>query len=144
MILFINKANFSSFFFSSNWLTRSCLMASLFPTNYSLSADEEFLRQAVTSPTRYRTGHLPSTLELVFSNYNSNIQSINHLAPLGKSDHATITAFKIFTGLLDIDPNLFFLPPARSDLRDHSYKVLQGADHRRRRGSAFSMKFVKY
>ncbi len=27
-----------------------------------------------------------------------------------------ITAFKIFTGLLDIDPNLFFLPPARRGL----------------------------
>ncbi len=34
-----------------------------------------------------------------------------------------ITAFKIFKGLLDIDPNLFFLPPARRGLRGHPYKV---------------------
>ncbi len=35
-----------------------------------------------------------------------------------------ITAFKIFKGLLYIDPNLFFLPPARSGLRGHPFKVL--------------------
>ncbi len=55
-----------------------------------------------------------------------------------------ITAFKIFTGLLDIDSNLFFLPLVRSGLRGHPYKVLQGASHRRRRGSAFSVRVVKY
>ncbi len=30
----------------------------------------------------------------------------------------------ITTGLLDIDRNLFFLPPARRGLRGHPYKVL--------------------
>ncbi len=35
-----------------------------------------------------------------------------------------ITAFKIFKGLLDIDPNLLFLPPARRGLRGHPFKVL--------------------
>ncbi len=55
-----------------------------------------------------------------------------------------ITAFKIFKNLLDIAPNLFFLPPARRGLRGHPYKLLQGASHRRRRGSAFSVRFVKY
>ncbi len=55
-----------------------------------------------------------------------------------------ITAFKIFTDLLGIDPNLFFLPPTRRGLRGYPYKVLQGASHRRRRGSAFSVRVVKY
>ncbi len=55
-----------------------------------------------------------------------------------------ITAFKIFNCLLDIDPNLSFLPPARRGLRGHPFKVLQGASHRRRRGSAFSVRVVKY
>ncbi len=55
-----------------------------------------------------------------------------------------ITAFKIFMGLLDIDPNLFFLPPARRGLRGHPFKVLQGVSHRRRRWSAFSVRVVKY
>ncbi len=53
-----------------------------------------------------------------------------------------ITAFKIFKGLLDIDPNLFFLPPARRGLGGHPFKVLQGASLRRRRGSAFSLRVV--
>ncbi len=55
-----------------------------------------------------------------------------------------ITAFKIFKGLLIIDPNLFFLPPARRGLRGHPFEVLQGASHRRRRGSTFSVRVVKY
>ncbi len=55
-----------------------------------------------------------------------------------------ITAFKIFAGLLDIDPNFFFLPPAGRGLRGHPFKVLQGASHRRRRGSAFSVRVAKY
>ncbi len=42
-----------------------------------------------------------------------------------------IAAFKIFTGILDIDINLFFFPPARRGLRRHPYKVLQGASRRR-------------
>ncbi len=55
-----------------------------------------------------------------------------------------LTAFKIFTGLLDMDPNLFFLPPALRGLRRHPYKELHGTSHRRRRGSAFSVRVSKY
>ncbi len=55
-----------------------------------------------------------------------------------------ITALKISKGLLDIDPNLFFLPSARCGLRRHPYVVFQGASHRRRRGLAFSVRVVKY
>ncbi len=38
----------------------------------------------------------------------------------------------------------YFLPPARRGLRGHPFKVLQGASHRRRRGSAFSVRVEKY
>ncbi len=55
-----------------------------------------------------------------------------------------ITAFKIFTDRLDVDPNLFFFPHTRRGLRGHPYKVLQGASHRQRRGLAFSVRVVKY
>ncbi len=41
-----------------------------------------------------------------------------------------ITAFKIFTGLLDVDPNLFFSLPL---IRGHSDEVFQGTSHHRRR-----------
>ncbi len=55
-----------------------------------------------------------------------------------------ITEIKIFTGLLDVNPNLFFLPPTRRCLRGHLYKVLQGTSQSRRRGSDFSVRVVKY
>ncbi len=54
-----------------------------------------------------------------------------------------ITAFKIFKGLLDSDPNLFF-SPARRGLREHPFKVLQGASHRQRRGWAFSVRVLEF
>ncbi len=38
----------------------------------------------------------------------------------------------------------FFLPASRRGLRGHPFKALQGVSHRRRRGSAFSMRVVKY
>ncbi len=37
-----------------------------------------------------------------------------------------ITAFKIFTGLFDIDPNLTFLLPTRRGLRGHPYRGTVG------------------
>ncbi len=37
-----------------------------------------------------------------------------------------IAAFTIYMGLLDMDQNLFFLPPSRQGLRGHPYKALQG------------------
>ncbi len=45
---------------------------------------------------------------------------------------------------MDFDPNLFSLPPARRGLRGHPFKVLQRASHRRRIGSPFSVRVVKY
>ncbi len=45
---------------------------------------------------------------------------------------------------MDIDPNLFFLPPAGRGLRGHPNKDLQGASHHRRRGSAISVRVMKY
>ncbi len=46
-----------------------------------------------------------------------HLERIQSLATRLRDD--LIAAFKIFKGLLDIDPNLFFLPPARRGLRGH-------------------------
>ncbi len=73
-----------------NWLTRSCSIPNPFSNKLLTVADEEFLYQAITSPTQYRTCHLPSTLDLDFYKYSSGIRSIDHLAQLGKSDHPTL------------------------------------------------------
>ncbi len=96
----------------------------------NLVADINYLERIQRLATRLVIGirHLP---------YEERLQRRRLLADL-------ITAFKIFKGLLDIDPNLFFLPPARHGLRGHPYKVFQGASHRRRRSSAFSVRVVKY
>ncbi len=55
------------------WLTRSCFTSNLFSKKIATVADEHFLHKAVTSPTRYRTGHLPSTLNLVFPKYSNTV-----------------------------------------------------------------------
>ncbi len=48
------------------------------------------------------------------------------------------------SGLATPTTLVIFLPSARRGLRGHPYKVLQGASHRRRKGSAFSVRVVKY
>ncbi len=104
----------------------------------NLVADINHLERIQTLATRLVTGmrHL---------SYEERLQrlSLNSLQRRRLRDDL-ITAFKIFNGLLDIDPNLFFLPPTRRGLRGHPFNVLQGASHRRRRGSAFSVRVVKY
>ncbi len=50
-----------------------------------------------------------------------------HSSPSPRRETAAadlITAYKIFTGVLDVDPNLLFLPPTRRGLRGNPYKVL--------------------
>ncbi len=111
-----------------------CILACL--TN--LVADIKHLERIQKLATRLVTGmrHLP---------YEERLQRLGlHFLQRRRLRDGLITAFKIFKCLLDIDPNLFFLPPARRGLRGHPFKVLQDASHRRRRGSAFSVRVVKY
>ncbi|KAF4514254.1 UNVERIFIED_CONTAM: hypothetical protein B566_EDAN019552 [Ephemera danica] len=42
-------------------------------------------------PTRFRQGHRPSTLDLVFTNERPMIDEIKSLSPLGKSDHTVLS-----------------------------------------------------
>ncbi len=93
----------------------------------SLVADINHLERIQSLATRFVTGmrHLP---------YEERLQRLGlHSLQWRRLRADLITTFKIFSGLLDIDPNLFFLPPARSGLRGHPYKALQGTSHRRRR-----------
>ncbi len=104
----------------------------------NLVADIDHLERIQRLATRLVTGmrHLPYKERLQRLGLHS-LQRLRLRADL-------ITAFKIFKDFLYIDPNLFFLPPARRGLRGHSYKVLQGASYRRRRGSIFSVWVLKY
>ncbi len=55
-----------------------------------------------------------------------------------------LVAFKIITGLLDVDSNLSFPAPTRRSLRGRTHRVLKGKTHRRRGGSDFRVRAAKY
>ena len=50
------------------------------------------LHQHVLNPTRYRNGQEPSTLDLVFTRYEQDLDTICFYEPLGHSDHVVIGA----------------------------------------------------
>ena len=47
--------------------------------------------QHITEPTRYREGNRPTLDDLLFSSYANNISELMYEAPLGNSDHVSIT-----------------------------------------------------
>ena len=52
---------------------------------------DTFMYQHITEPTRYREGNRPTLDDLLFSSYENNISELMYEAPLGKSDHVSIT-----------------------------------------------------
>ena len=56
-----------------------------------------YLVQHVSHTTRNRPGNTPSVLDLVFTNEEHMIDSVVHVAPLGKSDHDGLV-FSFITG----------------------------------------------
>src|SRR5699024_6057624 len=54
------------------------------------------LHQLITTPTRFRTGQLPSLLDLLLINDKQLVSDLKLSAPIGKSDHAVI-AFNVQT-----------------------------------------------
>jgi hypothetical protein len=51
---------------------------------------DTYLSQHVTKETRFRGDNQPSLLDLIFTNEEGMIDTIEHNAPLGNSDHETI------------------------------------------------------
>ena len=49
-----------------------------------------YLEQKVCENTRFRQGQEPSLLDLIFVNQDDLIEDINHLEPLGSSDHVVL------------------------------------------------------
>lgn len=52
---------------------------------------DSFLYQHITEPTRFRSGNIPTCDDLLFTSYENNVSNLSYEAPLGRSDHATIT-----------------------------------------------------
>ena len=55
------------------------------------TVQELLLYQHVGVPTRYRDGHTPSMLDLVFTDEENRINEIQVSQPLGKSDHVVLS-----------------------------------------------------
>ncbi len=53
-------------------------------------AEEEFLFQAIKSPTRFREGNNPSILDQAFTKYPDDVSFVQMLAPHGKSDYVVV------------------------------------------------------
>ena len=52
---------------------------------------DTFMHQHITEPTRYREGNRPTCDDLLFSSYENNVSDLKYEAPMGRSDHVTIT-----------------------------------------------------
>ena len=72
-----------------DWVTGIAPVHSFGATLLSM-ADDCLLHQVVSSPTRYRDGHDPSLLDLIFSKHPSLVRTVQVSSPLGRSDHAIV------------------------------------------------------
>jgi hypothetical protein len=87
----VNKLIFGDFNAPNiNWELGTCSSASLFDSMLLSFAEENFIKQIVTCPTRYRNTQIPSCLDLAFINYDQNFSEPISLAPVGKSDHVVV------------------------------------------------------
>ena len=50
-----------------------------------------FLTQHVTGPTRFRTGQIPSTLDLLLTNEGGMVRNLSYQPGLGHSDHIILS-----------------------------------------------------
>ena len=96
------------------------------PSHFSqqfLSCTQEcYLHQHVTSPTRFRPGDAPSTLDLIFSSEEGIVQDVFHMAPLGHSDHSCL--------LFTVSVQKLITPPSsiiRRDVNKGDYNKLRVA-----------------
>ena len=83
-----------------DWINQRCKTSNTQDINYKFleCVRDCYLFQHVNEPTRQRGTDEPSTLDLVFTNEEHMIPTIEQLAPLGKSDHS-ILKFEVVCNL---------------------------------------------
>ena len=69
----------------------STLTASGSAEQFLEAIKDSFLYQHASDPTHYRTGNTPSILDLIFTNEEHMVSNLTIGAPVGNSDHATLT-----------------------------------------------------
>ena len=60
------------------------------PVNFYHATNDLFLYQHVSAPTRFREGCSPSTIDLIFTKEEHEVDDLTIEDPLGKSDHAVL------------------------------------------------------
>lgn len=76
-----------------NWTTLTAPSGTFGETLVRLLEDKGLI-QHITENTRFRQGQNPSTLDLVFTKTNQEVEEIEYGPPLGNSDHSTLS-FKL-------------------------------------------------
>ena len=84
-----------------NWITNTLDFSNPQSRIFHDSINENLLFQNITEFTRKRGNDTPSTLDLVFTKTQFEIENIIYNSPLGNSDHATIN----FEFLIDTEQN---------------------------------------
>ncbi len=73
-----------------DWSNRTCPKSDGIDKNLLTTAEEEFLYQSITKPTRFQLGNRPSVFDIVFTKFPNTVSAIKLLAPLGNSDRALL------------------------------------------------------
>ncbi len=74
-----------------NWNDNVCLTSLEHPSyKFFQTVQDAYLIQHQMEPTHFRHGTEDSLLDLIFTNEEDMVSDLNTLAPIGKSDHATL------------------------------------------------------
>ncbi len=104
----------------------------------TLRADISWFERVQRHATRLVRGHRHVP-------YEERLHQLNHFSLERRRLRADLVlAFRIFQGEVDLCPSDFFLRPARDELREHTYRLLQEPIWLRWRSDAFPVCFVKY
>ena len=88
-VLIVGDGNFKLI----DWSSMSCLSSETSKSfKFLETVKDAFFTQHITQPTRGRGTDIPSTLDLIITKSDDIIEDIAIEAPLGKSDHAMISA----------------------------------------------------
>ena len=117
-ILMVGDGNFKLI----DWSSLSCLSSETSKSfKFLETVKDAFFTQHITQPTRGRGSDTPSTLDLIITKSDDIIEDISVEAPLGKSDHAMISA--------KLTCNFEQIPIKKSSLAIRSGKLHKAHEH---------------
>lgn len=86
-----------------NWQLQSTTVGNEhLATRFLETVMDLFLIQHVRQPTRYRGDNIPSVLDLILTNEEGMIETIDHCAPIGSSDHEVLEFKYVYRNVNDV------------------------------------------